>query len=211
MNVSDLLSALPAKLAALGLAAKASLGVGLATVGVAAAGTAGVLPNELQHDLAQVVDSTTGINLPDPIDDLVPDRDLPELPDPSDITIPEVSIPDVSIPDVTTPELGEDDGEDGDDQRKANHGACVSAVAHQKPTDGSSHGQAVSAAARSDCGKDSATGSTPDITTPTTIDDDDESSEESNRGPGNGNGNANGHRGSGSSGGNSGPGHGNDK
>ena len=211
MKISDLIAGMPAKLGALGLAAKASLGVGVATVGIATAGTAGVLPDDVQHNVAQVVESTTGLEIPDPLDDILPGDELPELPEIPEVELPDTDIPE--LPDTDIPELPDvddvtdDDGQSAD--RKDNHGACVSAAAHQKPTDGSSHGKAVSEVARSDCGKDGSSTDSPDVTTPTIPDTDDESSERSNQGPGKGNGNGQGNRGPGSSSANRGPGNGN--
>ena len=199
-------SGIGAKLAALGLAAKISLGVGVATAGIAAAGTTGVLGDDVQNGLAEAVESTTGIDLGGSLDQVIPDDQLPDVSIPE---TPEVSVPELpEVPDVTDDLDDTTDGEPA--ERKANHGACVSAAAHQKPADGSSHGKAVSQIARSDCGKDGQTGNS--TTSTTSIPDDDELSEQqSNRGPGNGNANGHSNRGPGSSSANRGPGGGNNK
>lgn len=178
------------KLAGLGLAAKVALGVGVATAAAATAGvTTGVLPNPLPAPAAKVtVDA--GV--------------------------------DVSIPGVT-PGAAHDDDHDADEGAGAtgahgagaaahpdNHGACVSEAAHSDTHTGRDHGQAVSAIAKSDCGKEPAAGplsstSTSTSTTSTTVE-----GGSSNRGPGNSNGNGNsGNAGNSANAGNGNPGRGN--
>lgn len=100
--------------------------------------------------------------------------------DDADETVPETSIVDTTASETTmvdtTPADGDDD--EGDDESKdeaegtadsgpttsiecadGNHGKTVSSVAHETPP-GPGHGEAVSAAAQSDCGKKDATDDT---------------------------------------------------
>ena len=142
-----------------GLAAKVALGMGVATASVTAAGAAGVLPEPARDVVASVVAAATPFQLPDPSLNLqVGGGDLSST----------------SSSSSTSTTLAEDDGEgsDGTTERKANHGACVSAAARDKAetqTGGepNSHGKTVSSIARSDCGKEEK-GST-SSTTSTTV------------------------------------------
>lgn len=54
-----------ARLAGLGVAAKVTLGIGVATASVTGAGAAGVLPDPAQHMVATVVDTVTPFEFPD--------------------------------------------------------------------------------------------------------------------------------------------------
>jgi hypothetical protein len=145
MTVSELIAGLLAKLAGLGVAAKAALGAGLLTASVATAGAAGVLPEPVQHAVADVVNAATPLQIPDPgsVSKVVVSEDPP----------------DGSTTTSTVPGDDDDDGATGAGAGATNadnHGACVSAVARDKTAQvGGNHGKAVSAAARSDCGKHS--------------------------------------------------------
>ena len=185
--LTELLAGLVAKLSALGMAAKAALGMAVAAAGVTGAGAANVLPDPAQHAVASAVSAATPFEFADPRDAVTGDDEVGDT--------------------------GED-GADGAGKPADNHGACVSEIAKNAPRGpGGEHGRAVSAAARSDCGKSSTTTSssststsTPSTTT-TTIDDE-EDAIDANRGPGSrGQGNGNGNSGPGNSGpGNSGHG-----
>ena len=65
MLLSELLAALTTKLAGLGMAAKAGMGLTLAAASTTAAGAAGVLPAPAQHAVATVVSSATPFSFPD--------------------------------------------------------------------------------------------------------------------------------------------------
>ncbi|MGH9189925.1 MAG: hypothetical protein ACRD0Q_07835 [Acidimicrobiales bacterium] len=65
MLISELLSGLAAKLAGLGMAAKAGMGLSLAAASVTAAGATGVLPGAAQHAVATVVSTATPFTFPD--------------------------------------------------------------------------------------------------------------------------------------------------
>jgi hypothetical protein len=65
MLITELLAGLTTKLAGLGLAAKATLGLTLAAASTTAAGAVGVLPAPVQHAVASVVDSATPFTFPD--------------------------------------------------------------------------------------------------------------------------------------------------
>jgi uncharacterized membrane protein YgcG len=206
MLVTELLSGLAAKLAGLGLAAKAAMGLGMAAAATTTAGVAGVLPEPAQNAIATVVEAVSPFE--------VGGTGQPGGTVGVDVSVPgiDVSVPDVTLPgDETDGDTGGDTGGDngGDTAgQPANHGACVSAIARDKSTTGRAHGAAVSAAARSDCGKTTDSPTSP-TTTSTTIDtttttvDDDTTSASSNRGRGN-NGNGNGGNSNGGNGGNSG-------
>jgi hypothetical protein len=64
MLISELLAGLATKLAGLGMAAKAGLGLTLAAASTTAAGAVGVLPGPAQHAVATVVDATTPFSFP---------------------------------------------------------------------------------------------------------------------------------------------------
>ena len=163
MLVSELLAGLAAKLAGLGLAAKAALGLGIATTAVTGAGAAGVLPDPAQHAVASVVNAVSPLQLPDP--ELSVDLDA--------TTTAKVSVPDAGLTGDEDEGLTNDPtGDDPAGERKQNHGACVSAVAHDKTFVGREHGLAVSTAAKSDCGKEntsSGSSTTTSSTTTTTL------------------------------------------
>jgi hypothetical protein len=67
--IPTLLSGIAAKLAGLGLAAKAGLGLSMAVASVTAAGAAGVLPDPVQHAVAEAVGAVTPFQFPDTGDD----------------------------------------------------------------------------------------------------------------------------------------------
>jgi hypothetical protein len=152
------------KLAGLGIAAKAALGLGVAAAAVTTAGATGVLPPPAQHAVASVVDAVTPLQLPDPTASAGVNVGAGG------------SSTDVSIPASTTTTIDKDATDDSSDDATGaapsgpvggttsgqpdNHGACVSAVAQDKSTTGRDHGKAVSTAARSDCGKTGETSST---------------------------------------------------
>lgn len=131
------------------LAAKVAMGIGLATATVTAAGAAGVLPAAAQHAVAKVVEATTPFQRPAESAG-PPSRMVRESDDPSDPTTT-TSVPKPTTTTSSTPPTTVAGG--GVGARKDNHGACVSAVAHDQSQTGEDHGKAVSAAARSDCGK----------------------------------------------------------
>ncbi len=175
MTISELLAALTAKLAGLGLAAKAALGLGVATASVTAAGAAGVLPDPVQQAVATVVNAATPLNIPDGTDDdltsTITEGPGDLVPNPGDLT---GTLDDVTgTVDDATGTVDDVDGVDGvggvggvGGGQPANHGACVSAVAKNAPRGpGGVHGQAVSAAAKA-CPKPNGAGG--DDTTATT-------------------------------------------
>jgi hypothetical protein len=107
---------------------------------------------------------------------------------------------DDTITDDTGAELVDDPTTAFDETQCAegNHGATVSSIAKETPS-GPDHGDAVSEAAQSSCGKSTAADDTAETTVGSTTDDD---SAGNRAGNGNGNGNGNGHgRGTGGSGG----------
>ena len=156
---------LTAKLAGLGVAAKAALGIGIAAAAVTTAGAGGVLPAPAQHAVASVVGTITPLQLPDPTVKATVDvtTKAPEAGDDQGDDSPTTTVA------GTTPTTtGTHDGGSGTGAID-NHGACVSAVAHDDSVQGKDHGKLVSAAARSDCGKESSTSTTtPATTTPST-------------------------------------------
>lgn len=193
---------LTTKLAGLGIAAKAALGVGVAAAAVTTAGATGVLPPPAQHAVASVVDTLTGVQIPDPTVNVDVDVDAG-----GKVSIPDISGPDVSIPGQDGDEAGDDSATGG---HQDNHGACVSEVARDKSTTGREHGQAVSAVAKSDCGKEGSSTSSSSTSTSSTSSsvptNDTIADDGGQRGHGNGNrGNGPGNSGPGNSGpGNSG-------
>jgi hypothetical protein len=213
MSVAQLLAGLAAKLAGMGLAAKAALGLGAAAMMTTTAAAAGVLPDPVQHAVASVVNPVSPLNVPDGTGAVAADEDDPD-------TSTTTSTPSTTLPGGDDDDDGTDDGEAG---VPANHGGCVSEAAHSvNRGPGGEHGKAVSEVARSDCGKsgddddDETTVTTEPTTTPTT----DGTSASSNSGPGSQNsgkgkgnggngGSGNGNSGSGSGNGNSGSGNGN--
>ncbi len=212
MTVSGLLAALGAKLAGMGLAAKAALGLGVAAMSTTAAAAAGVLPDPAQHAVASVVNAVSPFDVPDgeSTGGVAADEGDGEGDGETSTTTSS----------STTVPGGDDDGTDGGETGVvANHGACVSEAARTAPRGpGGQHGKAVSEVAKSDCGKTGGDdggdddGTTTTSSPTTTIDGDDEelTSGISNRGKDNGNGGNNGNNGNrGSGGGNSGPGGGN--
>jgi hypothetical protein len=134
------------------LAAKLAMGVGVAAAAVTAVGATGALPAPAQHAVASVVAATTPFVLPDPSTTTAnTTRDKADAEADDDVST------------VTgapgTPTSADDPA---GHERAENHGACVSAAAHDKSgTD--SHGKTVSSVARSDCGKP-----TPSSTVPST-------------------------------------------
>ena len=68
MLITELLAGLTTKLAGLGLAAKAGMGVTLAATSTTVAGAAGVLPAPAQHVVATVVATATPFTFPDEAD-----------------------------------------------------------------------------------------------------------------------------------------------
>ena len=140
--------------------------------------------------------------------------DLPRSPgDGGDVTTDVTTdTTDVTSPSTTLP--GDDD-QTGDDPvdgvTPANHGACVSAIAHDKSASGREHGRAVPTAAKSDCGKtddDATTSTTTPTSSTTSIPGDETADPTSNRGPGpdsgHGNSGNSGNQGNGYGGSNSG-------
>ena len=184
---------LVAKLAGLGIAAKVALGAGVAAAAVTTAGATGVLPAPAQHGVAVAVNTISPLEFPD----LEAKVKAAAADDSSDVTLPTTTIPgDDGV-------VGDDESTDDDTDAKNNHGACVSEVARDKGLTGREHGQAVSAIAKSDCGKEDET--TTSTTTTSTLPEGDETGETTlnsgNSGPGNpgGNGKSNGKGNSGKS------------
>ena len=187
---------LVSKLAALGVAAKAALGVGVAAATMTTASVAGVLPDQAQHAVATAVEAVTSLQLPDPLGST------------TTTTLGTGGVGGAGADDDATTDDGSGDGTG----QPANHGACVSEVAKDKALTGREHGQTVSAIAQSDCGKKTSSSTTTPTTTvgsttttspttSTTV-----ANAGSSRGPGSGNsGNANGgNSGNRNAGGNSG-------
>lgn len=152
------------------LVAKLALGVGIATASVTAAGAAGVLPDAAQHAVSTVVDATTPFSIPD--GSTVHAADVPVV-DGSTTTTSSTSttVATKGTDDGTNTESGDTGGTTG--THPDNHGACVSTAAHADTTStGENHGKAVSAVAKSDCGKSTSntvSSTTTSSTTPTTI------------------------------------------
>ncbi len=69
MLISELLAGLVTKLAGLGMAAKAGMGLTLAAASTTAAGAVGVLPAPAQHAVATVVEAATPFSFPDTASD----------------------------------------------------------------------------------------------------------------------------------------------
>jgi hypothetical protein len=69
MLISELLAGLVTKLAGLGMAAKAGMGLTLAAASTTAAGAVGVLPAPAQHAVATVVEAATPFSFPDEAND----------------------------------------------------------------------------------------------------------------------------------------------
>src|SRR4051812_12886427 len=150
------------------LVAKVAIGVGVATVGMTAAGAAGALPDAAQHAVAAVVGATTPFQLPDPTtvvsqvkDDvtsststtLAGTKESDDQDEAGGTTITTTGTGGTSTTVATHPD---------------NHGGCVSAAA--KELEGTGAGKTISSIARSDCGKTDKSGSTTtSSTTPTTI------------------------------------------
>ncbi|MDP8938665.1 MAG: hypothetical protein M3O23_13220 [Actinomycetota bacterium] len=213
-TVTELLAGLVAKLAGLGMAAKAGLGLGVAAASITTAGVANVLPDPAQHAVATVVNTLSTFDVvtdPSDEDEVIGgvEEGIEDVPVTDDVDVPELP-ENVELPDAGE---GEGDGEGdgtGVDGAPLNHGTCVSAVARDKTaTQGTpgSHGKAVSAVARSDCGKQTA--GSPATTVPTTAVPtptlDDSVGTSSNPGPANGNagrGNGNAGRGNAANGSN---------
>jgi hypothetical protein len=167
---------LVSKLAALGMAAKVALGVGVAAAAVTTAGIAGALPGPAQNTVAAVVNAVSPLELPRAAAGAVGDT---ATDDTSDLRDP-----------TTTVALPGADDQTGDDPvagvTPVNHGACVSAIAHDTSVSGREHGKAVSEAAKSDCGKtdDEMASTTSTSSTTTSVPGDDGTGEISaNRGP----------------------------
>lgn len=148
------------------LAAKVALGVGIATVGMTAAGAAGALPDPAQHAVAAVVGATTPFQLPDPTTVVSSVKD--------DVLSPTTTIAGTKesddkdeADDTTSTTTGTGTGGTTATTHPDNHGGCVSAAA--KELEGTGAGKTISSIARSDCGKTDKSGSTTSSTTPTTI------------------------------------------
>ena len=152
------------------LAAKVALGVGLATATVTAAGAAGVLPAAAQHAVATAVGVATPFQLPDDTAG-APKAEVRAADEPvgstttSSSTSTSTSVPkatSTTIAPATTVPTG------SEARPLDNHGACVSAVAHDPSLTGEDHGAAVSTVARSDCGKTPSSTSTTAVRPTTT-------------------------------------------
>lgn len=166
MSISELLAALAAKLSAMGLAAKAALGVGLATATAAAGGAAGVLPDAAQHAVASVVNAVSPLQIPD----VGGSGSTGTTGNNEAVTNPVGGLTGTDQPTVGGgTSTGDDPTGTGDQGQPADtHGACVSAVAKQAPTGaGGVHGKAVSEAAKS-CPKPTGSDDNPGTSTTTT-------------------------------------------
>lgn len=168
-----------AKLAGFGVYAKLALGVGVAAAAVTTASITDVLPAPAQRAVAVAVNAISPLELPDgarvsvAADDDDVDLDV-------DVTVPLTT---VSIPGADGL-IDDPADDDGDETATDNHGACVSAVANDRGLTGREHGQAVSAIAQSDCGKeDEATTSTTSTTTTTIAGEEDTAGATANSGP----------------------------
>jgi hypothetical protein len=129
-------SVLVAKIAAAAAAALAATG------GLAAASA---LPAPVQSVLSDAVEHV-GVDLPSP------DDGTGTVTGPSETTTTTTSATEETDPPtpttvVTTPDEDDDDGTDGETPAAKNHGAEVSAVAHDDSTHGCEHGRAVSSVA----------------------------------------------------------------
>ena len=192
---------LVAKLAGLGIAAKIALGAGVAAAAVTTAGATGVLPGPAQHGVAVAVNAISPLEFPD-----LEAKVRAAADESSDVTLPTTTIPGNDGVVGDDDPLGDDTGTD--DEAKDNHGACVSEVAKDKGLTGREHGQAVSAIAKSDCGKEdetpSSTTTTSTTSTTPTLPEGDETGETAGNGgnssPGNSGGNGHANSGKGNSG-----------
>ena len=159
-----------------GVAARVAAGVGLTLGGFTVAAAAGVLPAAAQHAVASVVAATTPFQLPNgatngsmsasPVDSNG-ESSVSSTTTASTSTLPATSLPPTTLPTTSTSSLPTSTTAprppttlSGGSGQPSNHGACVSAVAHNHSVTGQAHGQAVSAAAQSDCGKGSSSTST---------------------------------------------------
>jgi hypothetical protein len=193
---------LAAKLAAAAAAALAATG-GLAV--------ASALPAPVQSAVSDVADHL-GVSLPSadhPTPQVADDAGTPSTTDPTDTTGPTDPTDVTDPPATTTPssEAPEHDPE-ADGAAAANHGAEVSAVAHDDSNQGCEHGRAVSAVASGrvndkPCPTHESDADEPDATSPTSppAAANDDAQEHGNADHGNGNGDSNGN-------GNQGHGHG---
>jgi hypothetical protein len=155
------------KLAGLGIAAKVALGLGVAAAAVTTAGATGVLPPPAQHAVASVVDAVTPLQLPDP--NVTTSVGVNAGGSTTDVTVPgstTTTIEKDATDDTTNDTTGGTTGGTTSGQPD-NHGACVSAVAHDTSVTGRDHGKAVSTAAKSDCGKTDETSSSTTSTSST--------------------------------------------
>jgi hypothetical protein len=152
---------LTTKLAGLGLAAKVALGAGIAAAAVGTAGATGVLPAPAQHAVASVVDAVTPLNLPDPTVNasVTAGVQTPDLQGSTTTTVAGTHAADDTNEGTDDTTGGTGTGGTGTGALN-NHGACVSAVAHDNSLQGRDHGKAVSSVAKSDCGKTDASTTT---------------------------------------------------
>jgi hypothetical protein len=151
------------------LVAKVAIGVGVATVGMTAAGAAGALPDPAQHAVAAVVGATTPFQLPDPTTVVSQVKD--DVASSTSTTVAgtkESDDQDEAGGSTSTTVAGTGGTSTTTATHPDNHGGCVSAAAHA--LEGTGAGKTISSIARSDCGKTDKSGSTTtSSTTPTTI------------------------------------------
>jgi hypothetical protein len=170
--------------------------------GIAAAGAATLRPAR-DDGKTSTADTVADTTLPETT---IPETTVPET------TAPETTIPETTVPDTAAETLVDDPTTEFDETQCAegNHGATVSSIAKETPP-GPGHGEVVSEAAHSSCGKDADDDATDDTIaddgTETTV----AATDDDSPGTSAGHGNSNGHgSGNGNSGGN-GNGRGNGK
>ena len=172
MPVAQLLTGLAAKLAGLGFAAKAAVGLGVASAAVTTAGVTGVLPGPAQNAVETVVEAVSPL----------------QLSDPTGSSTTSTTLANRGVSGAVGLDEDEGEGDEVDGTRTANHGACVSAVARDDSLTSRDHGKVVSAVAQSDCGKEDKGGATSSTSSPSTTSTSIAGDEPSNRGGGNANG-----------------------
>jgi hypothetical protein len=125
--------------------------------GIAAAGAATLRPAR-DDGKTSTADTVADTTLPETT---IPETTVPET------TVPETTIPETTVPDTAAETLVDDPTTEFDETQCAegNHGATVSSIAKETPP-GPGHGEVVSEAAHSSCGKDADDDATDDTTVP---------------------------------------------
>jgi hypothetical protein len=187
------------------LAAKLAAAVAAALAATGGLAAASALPAPVQSAVSDVADHL-GVSLPsadDPSPHVADDAGTPSTTDPSGTTDPTDPTEVTDPPATTTPSTEapdrdpEDDEPEADDAPAANHGAEVSAVAHDDSNQGCEHGRAVSAVASGrvndkPCPTHESDADEPGTTSPTSpAAAPDDAPEPVDAGHGNGNGNGN--------------------